>query len=73
MSHSEINITGFGKFAGINPTLVRDYVNGFKKPSLKRVLEIQDAIRNLGAIYSKVDFQDSSTVISHRVQSKPKR
>ena len=76
MSHSEINISGFGKFAGINPTLIRDYVNGFKTPSPKRVLSIQNAIRSLGAIYSKVDFQASKTtptVISHRAQSKPKR
>lgn len=76
MSHSEINISGFGKFAGINPTLIRDYVNGFKTPSPKRVLSIQNAIRSLGAIYSKVDFQASKTtptVISQRAQSKPRR
>jgi hypothetical protein len=44
------------QFAGINPTLIRDYVNGFKRPSPKRVREIQDAINALGEIYSKTDF-----------------
>ena len=66
MAHKEINISGFGKFAGINPTLIRDYINGFKKPSPKRVLEIQDAIRALGEIYSL-------TVISQEEQSKSRR
>ena len=56
LTHKEINISAFGKFAGINPTLIRDYVNGFKRPSPKRVREIQDAINALGEIYSKVDF-----------------
>lgn len=56
MSHKEINISGFGKFSGINPTLIRDYINGFKKPSAKRTREIQNAIRSLGDIYSKVEF-----------------
>ena len=51
MKHQEINISGFGKFAGINPTLIRDYINGFKKPSDKRIMEIQNAIRALGEIY----------------------
>ena len=56
MSHKEINISGFGKFSGINPTLIRDYINGFKKPSAQRTREIQNAIRSLGDIYSKVEF-----------------
>ena len=56
LTHKEINISAFGKFAGINPTLIRDYVNGFKRPSPKRVREIQDAINALGEIYSKADF-----------------
>ena len=81
MSHKEINISGFGKLAGINPALIRDYVNGFKIPSPKRVLEIQEAIRNLGLSYSKVDFQPSGTnqsqpletVISQAAQSKSRR
>ena len=36
--------------------MIRDYVNGFKKPSQKRIQEIQDSIKALGALYSKVDF-----------------
>ncbi|MBQ8060816.1 MAG: DUF2442 domain-containing protein [Bacteroidales bacterium] len=59
MNHKEINISGFGKVSGINPTLIRDYVNGFKKPSAKRVLEIQEAVQNLGKVYSEVDFRTS--------------
>ena len=60
LTRKEINISGLGKFAGINPTLIRDYVNGFKKPSEKRILEIQEAIRNLGKLYSEVDFLSSA-------------
>ena len=56
LTHKEINISAFGKFAGINPTLIRDYINGFKKPSRDRVLQIQNAIRELGKIYTKVSF-----------------
>ena len=56
LTRKEINISGLGKFAGINPTLIRDYVNGFKKPSEKRVLEIQEAVRKLGKLYSEADF-----------------
>lgn len=63
MSHKEINISGFGKFAGINPTLIRDYVNGFKRPSPQRIQEIQKALRALGEIYSKVELQSKTVQI----------
>jgi hypothetical protein len=33
---------------GMNPTLLRNYINGFKKPSKEREQEIFDHIHKLG-------------------------
>lgn len=48
LTHPEINISAFASRAGINATLLRNYINGFKKPSPERVSQIQRAVRNLG-------------------------
>lgn len=48
LSHKEINMAEFARSMGINPTLLRSYVNGFKKPSKKREKEIMDHIHKLG-------------------------
>jgi hypothetical protein len=34
---------------GMNPTLLRNYINGFKKPSKKQEQKIMDRIHKLGA------------------------
>jgi len=49
--HKEINVAEFAKRIGINATLLRNYINGFKKPSAARESEIQDAIHQLGMEY----------------------
>lgn len=54
--HKEINITEFAKIAGINATLLRNYINGFKKPSKEREKEILEKIREIGNEYLKADF-----------------
>ena len=36
LTHKEINIAEFARYAGINATLLRNYINGFKKPSPER-------------------------------------
>lgn len=56
LTHKEINVAGFAEYAGINPTLLRNYINGFKRPSAARLSEIQNALRSLAELYSKVDF-----------------
>ena len=54
--HKEINITEFAKIVGINATLLRNYINGFKKPSKEREKEILEKIREIGNEYVKADF-----------------
>lgn len=48
LTHPEINLAGFAARAGINATLLRNYINGFKKPSPDREQEILAAIHRLG-------------------------
>ena len=51
LNHREINVAEFAKRAGINATLLRNYINGFKTPSKKRETEILEFIRSLGQEY----------------------
>jgi len=56
--HKEINVAEFAKRIGINATLLRNYINGFKKPSAAREKEIIEAIHKLGleyCLFSAVD------------------
>lgn len=53
LAHKEINIAEFAKKIGLNATLLRNYINGFKKPSLSREQEIIEAIHKLGLEYCK--------------------
>lgn len=46
-THKEINIAEFARYAGINATLLRNYINGFKKPSPEREKIILEHIHNL--------------------------
>lgn len=48
LTHKEINMAEFARLVGINPTLLRNYVNGFKKPSADREQEILACIHKLG-------------------------
>jgi len=56
LTHPEINISGFARKTGINATLLRNYINGFKKPSREREEEILAGIRSLGREFSSVTF-----------------
>lgn len=56
LTHPEINLAGFAARAGINATLLRNYVNGFKKPSPERETAILAAIHRLGEELSAVSF-----------------
>lgn len=58
LKHNEINISGFSEYAGINPTLFRNYINGFKRPSAARLQQIQQALKALAESYSSVHFAE---------------
>ena len=49
LTHKEINVAEFARSMGMNPTLLRNYINGFKKPSKKQEQKIMDRIHKLGA------------------------
>lgn len=48
LTHKEINVAEFARSLGMNPTLLRNYINGFKKPSKEREQEIINHIHKLG-------------------------
>lgn len=54
--HKELNIAEFAKLIDINPTLLRNYINGFKKPSKMREKEILKQIHAIGAAFSAETF-----------------
>ncbi len=58
LTHNEINIAGFSEYVGINPTLFRNYINGFKSPSTARLQQIQSALKSLAESYSRVQFTE---------------
>lgn len=48
LTHKEINVAEFARSIGMNATLLRNYINGFKKPSKEREQIILDHIHKLG-------------------------
>lgn len=56
LTHKELNISEFAKRVGINPTLLRNYINGFKHPSKEREEEILKAVHAVGKEYAEVVF-----------------
>ena len=54
LTHPEINIAGFAERFGFNATLIRSYINGFKKPSPQKEQAIIDAITQLGEEYRSI-------------------
>ena len=48
LTHKVINVAEFARSIGMNPTLLRNYINGFKKPSKEREEEIIAHIHKLG-------------------------
>ncbi len=51
LEHKEINVSEFAKRIGINASLLRNYINGFKQPSKERENAIFAAIQTLGNEY----------------------
>ena len=56
LTHKELNIAEFAKLIGINASLLRNYINGFKKPSKEREEEILKCIHKIGSDYCTVTF-----------------
>lgn len=56
LTHKEINVAEFAKLAGINASLLRNYINGFKKPSKERENQILGQIHKLSEEYANVAF-----------------
>ena len=56
LSHEEINIAKFAKGVGIAPSLLRNYINGWKKPSKERERKILSYIHHIGKEYLSVTF-----------------
>ena len=55
LTHPEINVSGFAKRFGLNSSLLRNYINGFKTPSPAKEKEILDCIGQLGKEYIEVN------------------
>ena len=56
LTHKEINVSEFARLIGINAALLRNYINGFKKPSKEREGQILDQIHKIGAEFMEVVF-----------------
>lgn len=56
LTHKELNISEFAKRIGINASLLRNYINGFKHPSHEREMEILNSIHAIGKEYTAATF-----------------
>lgn len=56
LTHKEIKISEFAKKIGIDATLLRNYINGFKKPSKVREQMILRGIHSLANDYAATVF-----------------
>ena len=56
LTHKEINVSEFARLIGINAALLRNYINGFKKPSKEREGQILVQIHKIGAEFMEVVF-----------------
>ncbi len=67
LTHKELNISELAKLAGINASLLRNYINGHKKPSEERKKQILRLIHKLSEEYAKAEW-----VLQSRMQSNKK-
>ena len=54
--YPRLRVAEFAKLAGINASLLRNYINGFKKPSKERENQILEQIHKLSEEYANVAF-----------------
>ncbi len=53
----ELNVRQVARAIGINETLMQQYVNGVKRPTLERRMEIERYIRELGRALSNISIE----------------
>ena len=53
----ELNVRQVARAIGINETLMQQYVNGVKRPTLERRMEIEKYIRELGRSLSNISLE----------------
>ena len=51
-----IDVSGLARYIGINPSLMRQYMSGIKKPSVERYKKINKGIHDLGRHYQQTVF-----------------
>ena len=51
-----VSISGISKYSGINRSLLSQYANGIKSPSIKQAAKIQESIRRIGEEMSVITF-----------------
>lgn len=56
LTHKEIKLSEFARMIGIDATLLRNYINGFKKPSKEREQMILGGIHALANQYAAAAF-----------------
>ncbi len=56
LTHKEINVAEFAKAININASLLRNYINGFKRPSKEREQIILEHIHNIGKEFIQTVF-----------------
>lgn len=56
LTHKEINVSEFAKLIGMNATLLRNYINGFKKPSKEREEQILRMVHKIGTEFAAATF-----------------
>ncbi len=52
----ELNVRQIAQGMGMNETLLQQYVNGKKRPSFERLLEIEDYVHKLGTELSQANI-----------------
>lgn len=52
--YPELNAGQVAKAMGINETLFRNYINGSKRPSANRVMDIENYLQKLGKELSEI-------------------
>ncbi|MBQ7856732.1 MAG: hypothetical protein IJ348_06435 [Alistipes sp.] len=50
----ELNAGQVAKAMGINETLMRNYINGAKRPSASRIVDVENYLQKLGAELSDI-------------------
>lgn len=53
----ELNVRQVARAIGINETLMQQYVNGVKRPTLERRMKIERYIRELGRALSNISLE----------------